>query len=122
MSIRTIFVPIRGDGNGELVLNHALALGQRFSAHIEVNHCRPRPDDLLPAGAYLNAAMRKTITDSAQTMADDEEKRLRQIFDAYCKRHDLTVVETLPWPAHEMSVSWRERTGKQQPVKTPVSI
>ncbi len=116
MTIRTIFVPVRGDGKGESVLNGALALASRFNAHIEVNHCRPKPDDMLPLGTYLNQALRKQITDSASNMADEEEKHLKEIFETYCSAHDLAVSDTPPWPTDRTSVAWRERTGKQAAV------
>ena len=51
--IHKILVPVRGDGKGDNVLAHAAALARRFSAHIEVTHCRPRPQDLLPYGVPI---------------------------------------------------------------------
>ena len=45
MTLRSILVPVRGDGLGEGVLNHALALARRSDAHLDVVHCRPRPED-----------------------------------------------------------------------------
>lgn len=116
MIIRTIFVPIRGDGKGEGVLDHAIAIGQAGNAHIEVVHCRPRPEDLLPFGVFLTAAIKKQITASASSLADEEERNLKDLFDEYCSRHDLTVVDTPPWPLDKMSASWREITGKQASV------
>jgi nucleotide-binding universal stress UspA family protein len=113
MDIRTIFVPIRGDGKGEHVLNHALALARRSNAHLEVTHCRPGAGDLLPLGSYLSDAMRKTITQSASAMADEEENRLREVFDSYCAANELVEADTPPWPADRPSARWREEIGKQ---------
>ena len=48
MTLRSILVPVRGDGKGEGVLNHALSLAKRHSAHLEVLHCRPKPEDMIP--------------------------------------------------------------------------
>jgi nucleotide-binding universal stress UspA family protein len=48
MTIRRILVPVRGDGKGEGVLDHAVTLARRFAAHVDVLHCRPRPEDMLP--------------------------------------------------------------------------
>ena len=61
MTLKTILVPVRGDGLGEGVLNHALALGQRFDAHLDVVHCRPKPEDLLPFGVFVPAALKNEI-------------------------------------------------------------
>lgn len=113
MTVRTILVPLRGDGRGEGVLDHALSFARRYSAHIDAVHCRPRPEDLLPFGVSVPAILKKDILASAGTLADEEERKLKDLFDAYVARHRLTVVEAPPWPSDRVSVSWRERTGKQ---------
>ncbi len=113
MTIRTILVPVRGDDRGEGLLGHALALGRRSNAHIEVVHCRARPEDMLPFGVFLPASMREQIKTAAGSMADVEEDKLRPLFDAYAKTHGVEVVESPPWPQDRASMSWRERTGKQ---------
>ena len=113
MSVRDVLVPVRGDGKGEGVLDHALALARRFKAHVDVLHCRPRPDDMLPFGVFVPAAVREQITSSAANLADEEEKRLVSFFRKYCKRRELEISEARPWPKHEMSISWREMMGRQ---------
>ena len=113
MTIRTILVPVRGDNRGEGLLDHALALGKRSNAHIEVVHCRARPEDMLPFGVFLPASMREQIKSAAGNMADVEEDKLRPLFDDYASSHGMEVVETPPWPQDRPSMSWRERTGKQ---------
>jgi nucleotide-binding universal stress UspA family protein len=67
--VTTILVPIRGDGKGEGMLDHALAVARRFNAHITVVHCRPRPEDMLPFGVYAPASFRQEITASAAALA-----------------------------------------------------
>ena len=116
MTIRQILVPVRGDGKGEGVLDHAICLARRFDAHIDVVHCRPRPEDMLPYGVSVPAAMRQNILDSARGLADQEESRVREIFDAYCEKHGLSVVDAPPWPEDRLSLSWREVAGKQASV------
>jgi nucleotide-binding universal stress UspA family protein len=113
MTLRTILVPVRGDDRGEGLLDHALALGQRSNAHIEVVHCRARPEDMLPFGVFLPASMREQIKSAAGNMADVEETKLRPLFDAYAETHGLEIADTPPWPQDRVSISWRERTGKQ---------
>ena len=113
MTLRTILVPVRGDGLGEGVLNHALALGRRFDAHLDIVHCRPNPEDLLPFGVFVPAALKQEITTSAGNLANEEEERIKELFEDYCRRHQLAVVTARPWPKDRMSVSWREETGKQ---------
>ncbi len=116
MTIRRILVPVRGDGKGEGVLDHAVCLGRRFDAHVDVVHCRPRPQDMLPFGVSVPAGMREDILASARNVADQEEQRVRDLFDAYCKKHDLTVVDAPPWPEDRVTLSWREESGKQAAV------
>lgn len=116
MTISTILVPVRGDGKGEGVLDHALALGRRYHAHLDVVHCRPRPEDMLPFGVSVPAVLKKDILASAATLADQEERNVKELFEAYCQRNDLVLVDQRPWPDDRISVSWREKTGKQAAV------
>jgi nucleotide-binding universal stress UspA family protein len=117
MTIRNILVPLRGDGKGENVLDHALAVARRFNAHLTVVHCRPRPEDMLPFGVYAPASFRQQITSSAVALANDEESRVRALFQDYCRRHDLAVVaDSLAAPKDRPSASWSEATGKQAAV------
>jgi nucleotide-binding universal stress UspA family protein len=117
MTMRDILVPVRGDGKGEGVLDHGLALARRFNAHIGAVHCRPRPEDLLPFGVYAPTAFREQIAASAASLADDEESRVKALFQDYCRRHDLAVVDSsLAAPKDRPSASWSEATGKQAAV------
>jgi nucleotide-binding universal stress UspA family protein len=112
--LRTILIPVRGDGKGESVLDHALALGRRFNAHLAVVHCRPRPEDMLPFGVYAPTSFKEQITASATSLADSEESRVRALFHAYCGAHDLAIVEgQLAAPKDRPSASFSEATGKQ---------
>lgn len=113
MSLRTILVPVRGDGKGEGVLDHARCLAQRHAAHLEVLHCRPRPEDLIPFGIFVPASLRKEIVSSAGTLANEEEDKVRGFFESYCRERDLQVIEEAPWPRDRTSATWREETGKQ---------
>jgi hypothetical protein len=81
MSVRRILVPVRLDGKGENVLDHAMALAGKNS-HIEVVHCRPGPKDLIPFGVAVPSILREQITKSGDELADQEEKRVVQLFEA----------------------------------------
>jgi len=113
MTLRTILVPVRGDGMGEGVLDHALSLATRHKAHLEVLHCRPKPDDMIPFGVPIPASLRATIVSSAGSLANEEEAKVRKLFDDYCARHGIQIVENYPWPLDKVSATWREATGKQ---------
>lgn len=113
MAIRSILVPVRGDGLGTGLLDHALAIAKARNAHLDVVHCRARPEDMLPFGVFLPSNMRDQIKSAAGNMADTEEAKLRPLFDAYAREHNLKIVESPPWPDDALSISWCERTGKQ---------
>jgi nucleotide-binding universal stress UspA family protein len=115
--LRTVLILVRGDGKGEGVLDHGLALARRFQAHLQVIHCRQKPQDMLPYAGIVSASMRKQILSSATSVADDEERRVRALFDDYCVRHDLLVVAgPREAPRDRPSASWSEATGKQADV------
>jgi len=109
--IRKILVPVRGDGKGDNVLAHAAALSRRSGAHVEVAHCRPRAEDLLPFGVPLPGFMRDQLGNQAEQLADEEEKSLRAEFDALCKSYDLEIVDGQS--EDECTASWVESSGKQ---------
>lgn len=113
MTVRSILVPVRGDGKGEGVMDHALSIAKRHNAHLEVLHCRPRPGDMIPTGILVPDSVRDVIRTSAKTIADEEEARIRKLFDDYCAKRGLAVVEGAPWPQDRVTASWREATGKQ---------
>jgi nucleotide-binding universal stress UspA family protein len=113
MSLRSILVPVRGDGMGEGVLDHALCLAKRHSAHLEVLHCRPKPEDMIPYGIPIPASLRKSLTASASTLADEQEGEIRKLFDDYCAKRGIDEVNGYPWPEDKVSETWREAVGKQ---------
>lgn len=112
MTIRSIIVPVRGDGKGEGVLDHALALAGKFHAHVDVVHCRPRPDDLIPFGIPMNKTLREAIQNTVNQTASGEEEKLVKLFEDWCSRHDVEVCDQPPGPSDKLSASWREETGK----------
>jgi len=113
MTLRSILVPVRGDGMGEGVLDHALSLAKRHNAHLEVLHCRPKPEDMIPYGIPIPASLRKSLTASATTLADEQEGQIRKLFDDYCAKRGIDEVNGYPWPEDKVSATWREAVGKQ---------
>jgi len=108
--IRKILVPVRGDGKGDNVLAHAAALARGSGAHVEVAHCRPRPDDLLPFGVPMPAILRDQMREQAATLADAEEAQLKGEFEALCKSYGLEIVAFQT--EDEGTASWVEGVGK----------
>ncbi len=113
MTLRSILVPVRGDGKGQGVLDHALSLAKRHSAHLEVLHCRPKPEDMIPYGVPIPSSLRKSIVSSASSLADEEEGKVRKLFDDYCAARGVVEVDDFPWPQDQVSATWREAVGKQ---------
>lgn len=109
--IRKILVPVRGDGKGDGVLAHAAAIAHHHKAHIEVLHCRSRPEDLIPYGVHLPKFMRKQIIEQSHKVADQEEAGLRDELGALatklkldCSGHNIGDLAT---------VSFVEEAGRQ---------
>ena len=109
--IHKILVPVRGDGKGDNVLAHAAALARRFSAHIEVTHCRPRPQDLLPYGVPIPSFLKSQLQEQAGDLADQVAEALKGEFDALVASLGLTV-SARPI-AGKATASWVEEEGRQ---------
>lgn len=118
MSIKSIIVPVRGDGKGDSVLSLALAIGRIFRSHIDVLHVHARPEDMIPYGVPVPGLFRDTIMEAAGDIAHQEEERLRALFDEYCAKHSVEVVpaDATDYPLDRLSMSWREESGKQAAV------
>lgn len=115
MSIKSIIAPIRGDGKGESVLGLALAIGRKFNSHVDVLHVHAKPDDMIPYGVPLTAAIKEAILTAADNVAHQEEDRLRTLFNEYCAARQINLVahDSNTFPVDALSVSWREEAGKQ---------
>lgn len=110
MALRTITLPVRGDGKGNNVLAHAVVLAKRFDAHITVLHCRARPNDMMPFGVPIPRMMRDQLMESATKLADEEEQALHTEFSALIKT--MEIEERGP-VSGTPSASWQEAAGRQ---------
>jgi len=114
MAIRMILVPVRGDGKGEGVLDHAVVLARRFNAHLTVVHTRAKPEDMFPFGTFgVNDDMRKQIVEAATASAEAEEDRVKTLLTNYLKNHDVPIIEAATDKADRVTASWTEETGQQ---------
>lgn len=109
-----ILVPVRGDGKGDNVLAYAAALGHRYKSHIEVAHCRARPEDLMPFGVALPAFARQLLVEQAHKVADQEETKLRA--ELHALAGTLGLSETDPPHGDTATVSFSEEQGKMADV------
>ena len=109
--IRKILVPVRGDGKGDNVLAHAAALAHRYGAHIEVVHCRPRPEDLMPYGIAIPEFLKGQLLKQSYEVADQEEASLRGELEVLAGKLKLDQSGTRIGEA--ATVSFVEERGRQ---------
>jgi nucleotide-binding universal stress UspA family protein len=88
--IKTILVPVRGDGMVATVLAHAAELAKRHSAQVSVVHCRAHPKDLIPQGIPLNDFARKVMLEQAGELANRQEDHLRGILHRLAREFGLS--------------------------------
>ena len=77
--LKSILVPVRGDGMVATVLAHAAELAKQHHAHVKVVHCRTQPKDLIPSGVPLPDFVRQTVMEQAGELANRQEDHLRGI-------------------------------------------
>jgi nucleotide-binding universal stress UspA family protein len=116
MPIKKILVPVRGDDKGEGVLDHALALAGRCNAHIDVVHARAPASEFLSQSVMVTQSMRQSVRELAEREADDQERRVRKLFEDYCQAHDLKLASSPAEAPGQVTVSWQERRGSQASV------
>jgi nucleotide-binding universal stress UspA family protein len=109
--INRILVPIRDDGNAELVLRHAINLAQGMSAHIVVTHCRLRPVDMLPFGVPMSREMKQQIMEQSTAVMNLTESSMRELFTAICK--DTGVIVSDDTKAAKLTAKFVEAEGRQ---------
>lgn len=109
--IRSIVVPVRGDGKGDNVFSHAAALATRYNAHVQVTHCRPRAEDLMPYGIAISASLRKLLVSQSTDVANQVEEGMRQELETLAENMGIVLSDT---PVQgKPSASWLEEQGRQ---------
>ncbi len=88
--MKSILVPVRGDGMIATVLAHAAELAKQHSAQVNVVHCRAQPKDLMPQGIPLNDFARKVMMEQAVELANRQEDHLRGIMRRLAREFGLT--------------------------------
>jgi len=116
MTVKKIMVPMRGEPRETGVLDHALALARRSMAHIDVVHARPPASEFLSQSMMVTQATRRSVQLLAEQEADERERRARQLFEDYCKAHDLPLAATPAEAEGKVSISWHERPGSHNSV------
>ena len=109
--INRILVPVRDDGNAELVMRHAISLAQGMSAHIVVTHCRLRPVDMLPFGVPMSREMKKQIMEQSTSVMNMAEGEMRDLFAKICDDTSVTVSDDTK--AANVTAKFIEAEGRQ---------
>eukprot|EP01025_Chloroclados_australasicus_P026895 TRINITY_DN26704_c2_g1_i1.p1 TRINITY_DN26704_c2_g1~~TRINITY_DN26704_c2_g1_i1.p1 ORF type:complete len:291 (+),score=38.88 TRINITY_DN26704_c2_g1_i1:215-1087(+) len=87
--LNTIMVPVRGDGMGENVLEHASVLAKRFGSRVRVVHCHPKADDLMPFGVVIPQVLRRSIEEAAERNVEVTKDQLVAEFRALAQKFGL---------------------------------
>jgi len=88
--IKSILVPVRGDGMVATVLAHAAELAKTHEAQVNVVHCRAQAKDLMPQGIPLNDFARKVMIEQASELANRQEDHLRSILHRLARELGLS--------------------------------
>ena len=88
--IKSILVPVRGDGMVATVLAHAAELAKVHDAQVNVVHCRAQAKDLMPQGIAMNDFARKVMTEQAIELANRQEDHLRGILHRLAREFGLS--------------------------------
>jgi nucleotide-binding universal stress UspA family protein len=88
--LKSILVPVRGDGMVATVLAHAAELAKQHAAQVNVVHCRAQAKDLMPQGISLNDFARKVMMEQASELANRQEDHLRGILHRLAREFGLS--------------------------------
>ena len=107
--MRMILVPVRGDGKGDNVFAHAVAMARRSGAHIQVTHCRSRPEDMIPYGVAVSPVLKEQIIEQSVNLLNKQEQGLREKILALAKANGAILAD----PCDDETVSFIEEEGRQ---------
>ncbi|MFK7755112.1 MAG: universal stress protein [Sedimentitalea sp.] len=111
--IKSILVPVRGDGMVATVLAHAAELSKQHQAQVNVVHCRAQAKDLIPQGVPLNDFARKVMLEQASELANQQEDHLRGILHRLARDFGLRDVDGTDGPT---TCTFTEEQGRMADV------
>lgn len=112
MAIKTILVPLDGSKASLEVLDTALVVANRFGAHIDALHVLQHATDAVPfMSDRLSAKLKETVVAEAEKDARERAAVVRKVFDEFCAKHKVTIVEE-PTPGTGATAAWREESGR----------
>ena len=112
--IKTILVPATGSDADTAVFASALAVARRFDAHLDFLHTRV--DSAAIAASMASDGGGATMVGGLVERLDEEaarrETQARQMFDQFCAREGLAIVDTPPGPSGP-TAQWTRQIGAE---------
>ena len=113
MAIKTMLVPIDGSDAATPSLETAGLVGRGLEAHVSVFHVSADPKDAVPLlGEGMSGAMIEEMIDLAEKDAKGRAAAARRMFDDFCARHAIAVVDKAA-ASQTVSASWITETGRE---------
>jgi len=111
--IKTILVPATGSERDNAVFTTALSVARRFAAHLVFLHVRPDAAALAVSMAADGggATMVGGLVNRLEEEANQREEKARQLFQAFCEREGLALLDTPPAPGP--SAQWLREIGAE---------
>lgn len=111
MTIKTILVPLEGDGTGASALEAALLVARTFGAHIEALHPMADPQRaLIYAAEPMSGDSAALVMEAAEGAARTRAEKARAAFDSFCSTRSVPVAERGK-PGDEVFAVWKDETG-----------
>jgi nucleotide-binding universal stress UspA family protein len=113
--IKTMVVPVTGDGTDEAAVRTAVAVARLFGAHLEFLLTRVDVMAVVTAAGGSEFGAGLAIPELlADLEKQDQERatRMRRFFEKLCTREGIPVVDGPPGP-HGISAAWREEKGDE---------
>lgn len=109
--IKTILVPLFGEGYDEAGLELAHAVARHFSAHIEAVHVGRNPAEDLLRMTIGDGVVTKDLWDAIENDIRRRHNTARQCFDEFCRLREVRLLET-PRATASASAKWSETEGQ----------
>lgn len=114
--IKTILVPVSGNGSDAASFAAALAVARWFGAHIDVLHVRydPTAAAVAMASDAASGAMTAGLMDQLEQDARDREAKAKQAFTRFCSEAGVTeAAAPRRGAARTATAAWHVETGDE---------
>jgi nucleotide-binding universal stress UspA family protein len=112
--IKTILVPATGSDADAAVFASALAVARRFAAHLDFLHVRVDATAMAVSMASDGggATMIGGLVERLEADSDQREEQARQLFQSFCQREGLALLDTPPGTSGP-SAQWFREVGTE---------